>query len=292
MENTTAGESALPLALLCGQVVMNNHSCRSRRVQPKLRSLLQEFRRAVQAFGASRSSFVASSLDRNRESCYNQCINQRKVFLMAEPRPKLQKALRVFAVFLLIFSIASFVIVTFTFVTSFFIGGQILSDGSGIMSMLLRPKQHGKLAIDSALFGFAWMPGLGEVTVFFAYCCVLLAALRRRKKHGPEYPGALQHRAALCVLAALTIALPMVLWPVSAPIVAKSGTFSQPFPTPLPGMILLACTLVGVLLAPKPASTAAPEEKQPASAENPMIRESDDMRDSLQQDLNRTEDNV
>ena len=77
---------------------------------------------------------------------------------MEEPRPGLQKALRVFAVLLLVFSIVCFVIVTFTFVTSFFIGGQIVSDGTGIMRYLMRVTQHGKQAIDSALFGFAWLP--------------------------------------------------------------------------------------------------------------------------------------
>lgn len=207
---------------------------------------------------------------------------------MTEPRPKLQKALRICAVVLLIFSILCLVLVAFTFITSFFIGGQVLSDGSGIMSQLLRPKQHGSLAIDTALFGFAWLPGLGEVLMFFVYCCVLVAALRRRKKYGPEYPGALQFRATLCVFAALTIALPMVLWPVSAPIVAKSGTFSQPFPTPIPGMILLTCTLIGVLTAPKLTPEAA-KEPLPAPAEAPPAQEPADAEEQPQQATDETE---
>ena len=178
---------------------------------------------------------------------------------MEEPRPKLQKVLRIFAVLLLLFSIVFFVLVAFTFITSFFIGGQIVSDGTGIMRYLMRVTQHGKQAIDSELFGFAWLPGLGETTVFLVYCCVLLAALRRRKKQGPCYEGMLRYRVTLCVLAALTIILPLCLWPISAPMVAKSGYFTQPMPTPVPGVILLACTLLGVLLAPAKAPDKAAE---------------------------------
>ncbi len=179
---------------------------------------------------------------------------------MKEPRPGLQKALRAVAVLLLVFSILSFIMVAFTFATSFFIGGQILSDGTGLIGALLRPNNHGRLAIDSALFGFAWLPGFSEVTVFFVYCCVLVAALRKRKKAGPAYPGAARFRVTLCVLAALCIALPLALWPVSAPLVAQSGTFTQPMPTPVPGAVLLALTLCGALLARRAAAKAAEEE--------------------------------
>ena len=203
---------------------------------------------------------------------------------MEEPRPRLQKALRILAVLLLIFSILCFVIVAFTFVTSFFIGGQIISDGTGIMRLLMRVNQHGKHAIDSALFGFAWLPGLGAVTVFLVWCIVLLSALRKRKKLGPAYPGARRCRIALCVLAGLTIALPLALWPISAPMVAKSGFFVQPMPTPVPGAVLLCCTLLGVLSARrvKPAEEAAAEE--------PLAQEPEGMRDRLQQDPKQTED--
>jgi len=181
---------------------------------------------------------------------------------MTEPRPGLQRAMRIFAILLLIFSIICFLLVTFTFVTSFFIGGQILSDGTGIMALLLRVKQHGRQAIDTNLFGFAWLPGLGAVTVFLAYCSLLVAALRKRKKAGPRYPGARRIRIALCVLAALTILLPLALWPISAPMVAKSGVFTQPMPTPVPGAILLGCTLLGVFLTGKAAPAAAPAESE------------------------------
>ena len=177
---------------------------------------------------------------------------------MKEPRPKLQKALRVFAVLLLIFSIVAFFLVVFTFSVSFIIGGQILSDGTGIMRLLLRPVHHGRLAIDSDLFAFAWLPGVGCVTAFLGYCSVLVHALRRHKQLGPAYPGARRYRIALCVLAALTLVLPLALWPISAPIVAQSGTFTQPMPTPVPGAILLGCTLLGILLANKQ-TPCAPE---------------------------------
>ena len=108
---------------------------------------------------------------------------------MEEPRPRLQKALRILAVLLLIFSILCFVIVAFTFVTSFFIGGQIISDGTGIMRLLMRVNQHGKHAIDSALFGFAWLPGLG------AFCLARCASGKSSAPPTPA-PGAAALRCA------------------------------------------------------------------------------------------------
>ena len=204
----------------------------------------------------------------------------------------LQKALRVFAALLLVFSIVCFVLVAFTFVTSFFIGGQIVSDGTGIMRYLMRVNQHGKHAIDTELFGFAWLPGLSEVTLFLVYCCVLVTALRKRRTLGPAYPGARRYRVTLCVLAALTIVLPLCLWPISAPIVAKSGFFTQPMPTPVPGAILLACTLAGVVLAYKLPAAAPAEETPAAPAEDPVIQEAEDLHDRFQQNLNETEDDI
>lgn len=90
--------------------------------------------------------------------------------------------------------------------------------------------------------------------------------MRKSNKKTQTAPGEKKLLAALCIFAALTLVLPSALWPFSAPLVAQSGTFTQPFPTPVPGAILLGCTLLGVFLTNKK-TLSAPQTEDGGEAE-------------------------
>ena len=156
-------------------------------------------------------------------------------YTMEENRPGCWKTLRILSVILLIGAVLAFLFVAFTFLVSFFIGGQIITDGTGLMRLFLKATGSGQRPIISAKFGLAGMPALGAVAPFLVYCCVLVAYLRKRKKLGPDYPGARGALIAMCVLAFLSILLPVILWAAFADAVAGSGFFTMPFPNLIPG---------------------------------------------------------
>lgn len=168
---------------------------------------------------------------------------------MEEKRPGLQKALRVLAVLLLIGSVLAFLFVAFTFIMAFFVGGQIITDGTGLMRFFLQPLESGQRPIAAGNFALAGMPALGAVVCFMLFCCVLISYLLKRKKKGPAFPGAKGHLIALCVLAALSVAVPLVLWALFRAAVAGSGFFALRLPNPVPGCVLLILTIVGTVLA-------------------------------------------
>ena len=182
---------------------------------------------------------------------------------MEEKRPGLQKALRVLSVLLLSGSVLSFLVVVFTFVVAFFVDGQILTDGTGMMRLFLNAAAAGERSIDAGQFACAGMPALSAIVLLTAYSCVLVSYLFRRKKQGAAFSGAKGRLIALCVLAGLSIILPLVLWRFFAPIVAESGFFTLRMPSPIPGCVLLILTITATILAlqkPKDAATIQQQE--------------------------------
>ena len=175
---------------------------------------------------------------------------------MEEKSPGLQKALRVLSVLLLIGSVLAFLFLAFTFIMAFFVGGQIITDGTGLMRLFLKAVDAGQRPIAAGRFAYAGMPALSAVVLFLLYCCVLISYLFRRKKNGPVFAGAKGHLISLCVLAALSVAVPLVLWALFQPIVTGSGFFALQMPNPVPGCVLLILTITGTVRAlRKPAST-------------------------------------
>lgn len=166
---------------------------------------------------------------------------------MEETRPGLQKALRVLAIVMLVFGVLAFLFVAFTFIMGFFVGGQIITDGSGLMRLFLRANDSGQRPIPASKFAVAGMPALGAVVCFLLFCCVLISYLFKRKKNGPAFSGAKGHLIALCVLAGLSLILPLVLWALFRPIVAGSGFFTLQMPNPVPGCVLLTLSVIGAL---------------------------------------------
>ena len=166
---------------------------------------------------------------------------------MEEKRPGLQKALRVLAILMLIFGVLAFLFVAFTFIMAFFVGGQIITDGTGLMRLFLQATDSGQRPIPAGKFAFAGMPALGAVVCFLLFCCVLLSYLFKRKKNGPAFPGAKGHLIALCVLSALSVAVPLVLWALFRSTVAGSGFFTLQMPNPAPVCVLLALSVIGTL---------------------------------------------
>ena len=162
---------------------------------------------------------------------------------MEEKRSDPWKALRITAIVLLVLAALAFLFVAFTFLVSFFIGGQIITDGTGLMRFFLKSADGVQHRIDAAKFGLAGMPALGAVTLFLVYCCVLLAYLRKKKKKGENFPGARGYWITLWVLTVLTLAVPMVIWAFCAKGVAGSGFFTMPFPLPISGFILMSLNL-------------------------------------------------
>ncbi len=167
---------------------------------------------------------------------------------MEEKKPGLQKALRVLSVVLLIGSVLAFLFVAFTFIMAFFVGGQIITDGTGLMRFFLKATAGGQRPIAAGRFAYAGMPALAAVVCFLLYCCVLISYLYKRKKHGAAFSGARGHLIALCVLSLLSIAVPLVLWALFQPIVTGSGFFALQMPNPIPGCLLLALTVLGTVL--------------------------------------------
>ena len=179
---------------------------------------------------------------------------------MEEKRPGLQKALRVAAVLLLLCSVILFLVLAFTFIVAFFIGGQIIADGSGLMRFFLKPIEAGQRPIAAGLFGFAGLPALSAAALLLVFSCELLFYLRKRKKDGPAFPDAKKHLSALCVLAALQAVIPVIVWAFCAPQVARSGFFTLPFPVPVAGCVLLILSLLP-LCALRRAETAVPAQE-------------------------------
>ena len=167
---------------------------------------------------------------------------------MEENRPGLQKALRVLAILLLIGVVLSFLFVAVTFLMGCFVGGQIITDGTGLMHCFLQPLESGQRPIAANKFALAGMPALGAVVCFLLFSCVLISYLFKRKKKGPAFPGAKGYLIALCVLAALAVAVPLVLWALFRPAVAGSGFFALQMPNPIPGCVLLCLTILGTVL--------------------------------------------
>lgn len=163
---------------------------------------------------------------------------------MEEKKPGLWKALRILAVVLLIFAVLAFLFVAFTFLVSFMIGGQIITDGTGLMRFFLHANNTGQRPIVAAKFGLAGMPALGAATLFLVYCCVLTTYLRKRKKSGSSLPGARGYLIALWVLTALTIVAQVVIWAVCRHAVAGSGYFTMAFPVPVLGVLALIVTSI------------------------------------------------
>lgn len=182
---------------------------------------------------------------------------------MEEKRPGLQKALRVLAVLLLVGSVLAFLFVAFTFIMAFFVGGQIITDGRGLMQFFLKALESGQRPIAAAKFGCAGMPALGAVVCFMLFCCVLISYLFKRKKKGPTFPGARGYLIALCVLSVLSLIVPPVLWALFRPAVAGSGFFALQMPNPIPGCVLVILTVLGTVFAlrkPRETKTTDPEE--------------------------------
>ena len=163
---------------------------------------------------------------------------------MEEKRPGCWKALRILSVFLLVFAVLAFLLVAFTFLVSFLIGGQIITDGSGLMRLFLNATDSGQRPIVAAKFGLAGMPALGAAVVFLVFCCVLVAYLRKRKKAGANFPGARGYLVATHVLLALSFVVPTVIWLCCKGAVAGSGFFTMPFPVWFLGWIILILDLV------------------------------------------------
>lgn len=181
---------------------------------------------------------------------------------MEEKKPGLQKALRVLAIVLLVGSMFAFLFVAFTFIMAFFVGGQIITDGTGLMHFFLKALESGQRPIAAGKFAFAGMPALGAVVCFMLFCCVLISYLYKRKKKGPAFPGAKRHLIALCVLSALSVAVPPVLWALFRAAVAGSGFFALQLPNPVPGCILVILTVVGTALALR-----KPQQTEPTDTE-------------------------
>lgn len=163
---------------------------------------------------------------------------------MEEKRPGCWKALRILSVVLLIFAVLAFLLVAFTFLVSFMIGGQIITDGSGLMRLFLNALDSGQRPIVADKFGLAGMPALGATVVFLVYCCVLVAYLRKRKTAGADVPGARGYRIAMCVLLVLSFVVPPVIWLCCKGAVAGSGFFTMPFPVWFLGWLILILDLV------------------------------------------------
>ena len=174
---------------------------------------------------------------------------------MEEKKHGLQKALRVLAIVLLVGSVFAFLFVAFTFIMAFFVGGQIITDGTGLMHFFLKALESGQRPIAAGKFAFAGMPALGAVVCFMLFCCVLISYLYKRKKKGPAFPGAKRHLIALCVLSALSVAVPLAA-------VAGSGFFALQLPNPVPGCILVILTVVGTALALR-----KPQQTEPTDTE-------------------------
>ncbi len=163
---------------------------------------------------------------------------------MEEKRPGCWKALRILSVILLIFAVLAFLLVAFTFLVSFLIGGQIITDGSGLMRLFLRAGESVQRPIVAAKFGLAGMPAFGAAVVFLVYCCVLVAYLRKRKKAGADFLGARGYSVAMHILLALSFVVPVVIWLCCKGAVAGSGFFTMPFPVWFLGWIILILDLV------------------------------------------------
>ncbi len=172
------------------------------------------------------------------------------------------KALRIVSVILLVFAVLIFLFVAFTFLVSFVIGGQIITDGTGLMRFFLKATSFGQRPIAAAKFGMAGMPALGAATCFLVYCCVLVTWLRKRNKNGPAFRGARGGLIAMWVLTGLAIVIQPVLWLVCRNAVAGSGFFTLVFQFPYLGVLMLILTLLLMKDAGKPQEIAAPEPVQ------------------------------
>ena len=181
---------------------------------------------------------------------------------MEENKTGRWKALRIVSVILLIFAVVTFLFVAFTFLVSFVIGGQIITDGTGLMRFFLKATASGQRPIAAAKFGMAGMPALGAATCFLVYGCVLVTWLRKRSKKGPDFRGARGGLIAMSVLTGLAIVIQPILWLVCKHAVAGSGFFTLVFQFPYLGVLMLILTLLLMKGTGKPQEIAPPEPIQ------------------------------